>query len=348
MRRILLAAPLALVLALFGAGPVAADSCVPGAPPPTGCLFPPPGLLPPILPPGPSERPVISVGISDQTPSMFSDVRFRSLGVRPVRLVLSWDVQRKPAERAGADRWLALAQRESLDVVVAFGRDVDRPGVPSTATYGRAVRDFVAAHPEVRTYASWNEANLCSSLLCHRPSLAARYYGAMRAACRGCRVIGGELVAAPPIRNLVEAGRYARQLRRAVRRVHARVNLWALHAYTDANRFQTRWTRRAVHSMPGEVWLDEIGGMVHRPPYRGRKPRGYEYAASVERSARVLRFIFTGLVRASPRITRVYIYQWDSGVSQRWDSALIGEGGAERPGLGEVRAAVARARAAGR
>lgn len=344
LRRALAGALLALAVSAVGPGPATADPCVPGAPPPAGCLLPPGGPLPPLLPPGPTERPVTSVGIADQTPSLFGDKRFRALGVRPVRLVVTWDVQRNPIERAGADRWLALARSESLDVLVAFGRNVDRSGIPSSADYGRAVREFVAAHPEVHTYASWNEANLCSSLLCHRPGVAARYYGAVRAACPACRVIAGELVAAPPIRNLVEAGRYARALRRAA---HVRLGLWALHAYTDANRFQTRWTRRAARSMPGEIWLDEVGGMVHRPPYRGRKPRGYQYPASVERSARVLRFIFTRLVRASPRITRVYVYQWDSGVPDQWDSALVGREG-ERPGLGEVRAAVGRARAAGR
>lgn len=284
-----------------------------------------------------------SIGVADQVQTFFFDRRFTSLRVTPVRLVLTWDVLRNRAERRGAEYWLSLAKQEKLDILVVFGRD-DKRRLPSTAAYGRAVRTFVRRHPEVRSYGPWNEANLCSSTLCHRPQVAARFYRAMRSACPRCRVIGAELVTAPPIKNLVEAGTYARQMRR---RGHVEPRLWAYHPYTDANRFQTRWVRKAMRSTPGQVWLDEVGGMVHRPPYKGRKPRGYAYGAGVRRAAKVMHFIFNGLRKLSPRITRVYIYQWDSGSPKSWDSALI-SAGKRRPGYNEFAAAVRAARRAGK
>lgn len=351
LRHLLLLAVVALPLGL--SAPAAAGLCIPGGLLPLACPptphpegKPPPPPPPPNPPPPPRPRggaPVRSIGVADQVQTFFFDRRFTSLGVKPVRLVLTWDVLRNATERTGAEYWLRLAKQEKLDVLIVFARNDQRP-LPGVATYRRAVRAFVHRHPEVRTYAAWNEANLCSSRLCHRPQLAARYYKAMRTACRRCRVIGAELVAAPPIKNLVEAGTYARRMRRAG---HVSPRLWAFHPYTDANRFQTRWLRRAMRSTPGQVWLDEVGGMVHRPPYKGRKPHGYEYGAGVRRSAKVLHFIFHGLRRMSSRITRVYIYQWDSGAPRSWDSALVAAGKA-RPGYRELKAAVEAARRAHR
>lgn len=268
---------------------------------------------------------------------MFVDPSFTALGVRNVRLMVPWDVRRVRNLLPVSEEWLARAKAQRLDVLVVFARDDARPGAPAPAAYAREVRWFVRRHPEVRAYAPWNEANLCTQSICRRPERAAAYHRLVRAACPTCRVLGAELVAGLPPARAVPPSTYVRGLSRAL---GARPRLWGLHSYTDPNRFQTRWTVRALRSLPGEVWLDETGGMAHRPPHRRALPAAYRYAASPQRQARVTRFVLDRLARVSPRIRRVYLYQWGSGSPVNWDSGLISPDGRPRPAYRVVRDAL--------
>lgn len=268
---------------------------------------------------------------------MFSDPSFASLGVRTVRLMVPWDVRRSAALLPASEDWLAKAAAQRFDVLVVFARDDARPGGPTPAAYAREVRWFVQRHPEVRAYAPWNEANLCTQSICRRPDRAAAYYRAVRAACPGCRVLAAELVAGLPPGRAVTPAAYVAGLSRAL---GTRPRLWGLHSYTDPNRFQTRWTADALRAMPGEVWLDETGGMVHRPPHRGVLEAAYRYGADPARQARVTRFVVERLARITPRIRRVYLYQWNSGSPANWDSGLVAPDGTLRPAYRVVRDAL--------
>ncbi len=42
--------------------------------------------------------------------------------------------------------------------------------------------------------------------------------------------------------------------------------LWALHPYSDANRFRTIGTRTMLQTVPGTVWFTEVGGLYSYPP----------------------------------------------------------------------------------
>src|SRR3954471_9112184 len=63
----------------------------------------------------------VLVGIGDQKPTMFTDPRFRWLGIRRARIVVSWDVQRSKSERQWVAGWLAAARRSHVEPLVAFG-----------------------------------------------------------------------------------------------------------------------------------------------------------------------------------------------------------------------------------
>lgn len=292
---------------------------------------------------------VKSIGISDETSDMFTNPHLNNLlgqlGTGSVRLVLPWDVHvhHNPRERYW-NNWLNAAHAQHYDILVVFSRSDARHGrnarIPSSREYYKAVRTFVKQHPYVQNYCTWNEANLSTQEMAGRPQTVASYYKELRKAAAGRRVMVTDLVAAPPIRGrLIPAETYARRVNH-VRGVNGR--LWGLHDYTDAGRHQTTWTRRAMHGMPGEVWLDETGGMVHRPR-PGSGP--YKYAYSVNAQYGAMRYLFTHLATIH-RVTRVYIYEFINGSNRRdWDSALLRpERGSTpeqvRPAYGVVQAAV--------
>jgi hypothetical protein len=78
-----------------------------------------------------------------------------------------------------------------------------------------------------------------------------------------------------------------------------------------------------------QIWLTETGGLVRRDNGSTTDiPEGSRHAGEVTR------FIFDRLLPRNPRITRVYLYHWNSGSPQdTWDSALISPYGRERSAL---------------
>jgi hypothetical protein len=105
--------------------------------------------------------------------------------------------------------------------------------------------------------------------------------------------------------------------------------LWGLHNYTDTNRFRNVGTRRMLALVPGQVWFTEAGGIVSFTTADGRPALSYDE----QRAARAIRFLFR-LAASSPRITRIYIYQWKIDFpGNRFDAGLVGPDGKPRPSL---------------
>ena len=75
--------------------------------------------------------------------------------------------------------------------------------------------------------------------------------------------------------------------------------------------------------MPGEVWLTETGGVARF---------GRSFPFDLQRQARALRYSFK-LARTSPRITRMYLYNWlGAKPGDRFDAGLVGpDGTTQRP-----------------
>ncbi len=255
-----------------------------------------------------------------------------------MRLTVPLDYAKRAASRTRVAKWLAAARAGRYDILVTFARATRAGRPPSARAYGAFVRSFIRAHRYVRRYGAWNEQNLCTQLLCRNPRLAAAYWAQLVRACRTCTVVAGDLVVAPPLRGrLIEAGAYGQAMMRA----GVRPRVWGFHNYTDANRFQTRWTKLAARALPGELWYDETGGMVHRPPSKTPKPPPYRYPANVTQQAKAIRYLFGPLARVSRRVKRIYVYQWFAGPPKAWDSGLLDAGLKPRPALATVRRAVA-------
>lgn len=271
------------------------------------------------------------LGIGEQQPQMFDDPRFAALELEHVRLVTSYDVACRPGvDRDSADTWLAGARRTGARPLVAFSfspREGERWKLPSYRTYLRCFRAFRARYPWVRDYNPWNEANHSSQPTFRHPKKAAGFYNAMRRACPRCNVAAGDLL---DWSNLVRwFHRYRPHLR-------GRPRLWSMHNYLDVNRprsWRQSGTRKLLGLTRGELWITETAGVVVSRRYPKYDER---------RAAAATRRMFSFASR-SPRITRLYSYQWQAGCDPYgWDSAWFRSNGSARPAWHVVVEEVAR------
>jgi hypothetical protein len=274
------------------------------------------------------------VGISDQKGDSYADPRLRRLGVRHSRLVLPWDAPLVAPADVG--RWIDAARAAGTEPLIVFGhRSGERCpaapcSAPSPARFERAVRALRRRWPDVRELSTWNEPNHASQPVAGRPELVARYYEAIRRACRGCRVLAADFVAD------ASAARYVPRFLAALR--GSRPRLWGIHNYPDTNRFTGAGTSAFLRLVRGEVWITETGGIVEFRTADGRAV----FAPDERRAARATRWMFR-IARSSPRIRRLYVYQWrKTGPEDRFDAGLVAPDGRSRRALGVVRREIAR------
>lgn len=272
--------------------------------------------------------PHVDVGIGEPSPSFFDDPRFRSTGIRHARLIVPYDVVKAGgAALATADAWLAAAQRQGVEPLVTFGHADGsrrrRRRLPTVAEYAAHVNEFRDRYPWVREYATWNEANLPATQPTGRhPRRAAAYYRALRRQCdaAGCRVVAVELLLQRSWRRF----RWIRRFREAAGRGP---HIWGIHNYPDVTRLRFLNTGIFLRKVPrDEVWFTETGGIVR---FAKRWPH------DERRAARAVRHVFR-MAAVSPRIKRVYLYNWRATPNPRWDSGFISVEGTERRSFFEL------------
>jgi hypothetical protein len=261
----------------------------------------------------PARAPERKVGIGDQGAAMFSAPLFQRLHVPIARRVVPWDAMGIASERALTDQWLGAARAAGVQPLVTFGASRVKPAsLPSVDEFRAMFHAFRARYPQVRVYAPWNEANHASQPTADDPARAARFYDAMRAECRACTIVAADV--------LDQAG-FERWLRRFRAATSARPRLWGLHNYSDTNRFRTRGTRAMLRTVPGDIWVTETGGVARF---------GRAFPFDLRRQARAVRFTFR-LLRLSPRLRRLYLYNWAGAPpGARFDAGLTNADGTPR------------------
>jgi hypothetical protein len=264
------------------------------------------------------------VGIADQKSQFFTDPRFKGLKLRIARRSVAWDTMQYDWQVEDVDAWMSAARRARVTPLITFARsriDAKRHQVPSAAQISASFKAFRARYPWVKEFVASNESNHFGEPTGRRPQLAAAYYKAMRKACKSCKIAGATLLDQP---NLVSWSK------KFVKAAGEQPKYWALHNYVSANRFQTARTIQLLRAVKGQIWLTEVGGLVkRRTPDRKGKAKLKE---GVAHAARVTDYIFNRLARVSPRISRIYLYHWNSdGPVSSWDSGLIDHTGKPRP-----------------
>jgi hypothetical protein len=279
----------------------------------------------------PAAASAFTIGMSDQKVGMWQDPRFQQLGIRHVRLLMSYDsVLRGDFSRY--DAWMAAAAHRGADVLLTINhhsRHAER--LPTLGQYRRTVRVLRKRYPWVTTMSAWNEANHSSQPTYRRPRRAAQYYNVMREECKGCKVVAADVLDQSNMLSWLTAfKRYAKKPR-----------IWGLHNYQDSNKFRplhATGTKLLLRAVKGEVWLTEAGGIVRfSDRYRGGK-RGERRAAQAVKHA-------FAVARSSSRVKRIYLYHWNADPKfLTWDSAFVAANGRARPALDVLRKEVNRQR----
>jgi hypothetical protein len=260
------------------------------------------------------------LGVGDQQARMFSDPRFVKLKLHHVRVVAPYDVVCRPdVQQYYLDVWLAAAKRTGARPLVAFSfslRDGQRWKLPTYRTFVNCFRAFRKRYPQVSDFNPWNEANHSAQPTFRHPKKAAGFYNGMRRVCPSCQIAAGDLL---------DWGNLTRWLERYRPWLIGRPRLWSMHNYIDVNRgvsWQRSNTRRLLRLTRGRLWITETAGVVY-----SRRYDDYDE----ERAAEATRRMFSFAAR-SPRITRLYGYQWQAGCdSDAWDSAWFRSDGSSRP-----------------
>jgi hypothetical protein len=296
----------------------------PGRPAATSTVTTPTATAPTTTATTPSGRPPLVVGIGEQQAAMFSDPRFADLGIHRARIVVAYDATRVKFERQLTDVWLAEAKRTGVEPFVTFGHSRVHPDrLPSLAEFRATFREFRARYPEVRVYAAWNEINHDGQPTHDHPERAAEYYNVVKAECRGCLVVAGDVLDQPGM---------TAYLKRYRSHIDGEPQAWGLHNYTDVNRFRRRGLKAMLKAVPGDIWLTETGGLVQLAE---------RLARDEQRAARAIAFMLK-LARSTPRVTRLYLYNWTgSDAKARFDSGLIAPDGTARPSYDALREALA-------
>jgi hypothetical protein len=258
-------------------------------------------------------------GIGDEHPQMFADPLYQQLHTRIVRYIAPYDAVKHSYSLDKAYVFIRAAEALHEQVLVAFYHSEYTPTVmPTVAVYQHDVEKFVKRFPKVRQYQSWDEANrgnIEHVLASPSAVAAAQYYQALLRVCKGCTVIGLDVLDAQDIEPTLS---YISEFKHEIGRLKTIMpKIWGLHNYSDINRLESWRTRDLVSALGGQVWLTETGGLVQ---FGGSFPN--KHGSGLTRAAKVLKYMFA-VAASHSQIKRLYIYDWTGGTSStRFDAGL--------------------------
>ena len=275
----------------------------------------------------------VTVGISENSPAMFTHPLFGGLGAKHARVVMAYNVMTSGNhELARVTEYLNAARAAGVTPLVTFEHATGDASIcnkrrnfrravcrlPSQRSYRSNVRKFFAAFPWVRVVAPWNEVNHFTQPTSRNPRAAAKFTNTVAKLCRRCTIVAADVLDS---RNMVP---WLKEFRRHARKP----KIWGLHNYQDANNGTSDGTRELLKAVRGQIWLTETGGIRRLKPQPGSTGRGRRATLAGQAAAvgRVYR-----LARLSRRIARIYFYEWQAQPRNRWDSAFVNADGTLRP-----------------
>jgi hypothetical protein len=288
-----------------------------------------PGALGKAQPPRAHAASSYLTGIGDETDEMFGNPLWAQLHTKIVRYIAPYDAVVHPYSLDKAILFIREAEAHHQQVLVAFYHSEYTPlRLPSVASYQHDVQKFVKRFPHVRQYQAWDEANrgyIAHTLASPSASADARYYQALIRVCKGCTVVGLDVLDAQDIGPTLE---YIAEFKHEIGRLRTVMpKIWGLHNYSDINRLESWRTHELVRALGGQVWLTETGGIVQ---FGGAFPN--KRGSGLTRASKVLKYMFA-VAGSQSQIKRLYIYDWTGGSSStRFDAGLMNAHDQPRPG----------------
>ena len=270
------------------------------------------------------------VGIGENNDTLFADPLFPAIGVRHVRVVVSYDVIARaddelgprdslPGRGAGAwrrSRWSRSSTRAATRAGVRSTRAGRSAGSrPRPSTSARSSPSASGSRTCARTRRGTSPTT-ARSRRGTRPRPPRGSPTSRRVTARTARS-SSATCSTRPTNRLARRPTY-RATTRWIQRYRAALrtprDVCGIHNYSDVNRFRTAGTRALMR----RARLPPV--LAHRDR-RDHVRRAAGRATASARRARP-RFLFR-LVAREPRIARVYVYTWFGRVTPQWDSGLV-------------------------
>lgn len=277
----------------------------------------------------PATSHALTVGISDQNATTFSDAQFSGLKFKAARYIAPYDVVSDPQQKMKWEAWLAGARGKGQKVLISFEHSrksrTAAAKVPSKAEFTKAVTSFKKLYgKQVNEVSPWNEVNRKfdkgrgeGQPIWNKPAKAAEYYGVALKVFKGKKVVALDVL---DENNVKPSVRYITNFLKAVKKQKLPTpKIWGLHPYSDTNRFSTKRTKAMIKATKsGEIWLTEASGLV---------AFGGAFPYDEQRAAKANKCMFT--IAKLSRVKRLYYFGYFPG---SFDAGLIGYNGQPRPG----------------
>jgi hypothetical protein len=285
----------------------------------------------------------VAIGLGDQSANMFANPQFQALRIRKARYFIPWNAIHRPEQLAAADAYVAAARGARVSVLMHISTDNFQPRrarLPSVSQYRRDVGALVRRYRPrgVREWGTWNEANHVTQPTYRSARRAAQFYLAMRGFCRGCTIVGLDVLDQRS-RSRVGFERYIRDWFRAAGSRGRTMGVVGLHNYSEVNRRYTRNTRDVIRTVRrynrrAQIWYTETGGLAEF---------GGAFPCNLNRQASRTKYMFSMARRFRRHVKRLYPYNfYGTDCTTRFDAGLVNADGSPRPAYAVFRREAAR------
>jgi hypothetical protein len=278
----------------------------------------------------------VSVGLGDQSASMFDQKPFQALGLTKARYFIHWDAANDPYQLQQADIFVDQARQDGVKVFMTPSTNdlrLKKAKLPSVAAYKKSVGALVKRYRAmgVTEWGVWNEANHTSQPTYKSPKRAAQYFQAMYGLCSGCTIVALDLL------DQTTADRYVASFYKSLSGSwRSRAKIVGIHNYSDVNRKHPTGTKRIIDAVRtrgrntrAKFWLTETGGLVKFGS------RGAFAKCSPSRAANRIKYMFTLAKKYDRYVDRLYAYAyWGTTCRSnvRFDAGLVNPNGTTRAG----------------
>src|SRR4051812_31374457 len=282
------------------------------------------------------------IGISENSPAMFSDPLFTGLGVKTVRVVIPWNVMSSNDGRLpGLHQYVQAADAQGVRVLASFEHASGEASIcarpsnhrkpecrlPKLADYERQMRAFMAAFPTVKTISPWNEINHFTQPTSRDPRAAARFTDKWRQICPGCTIIAADVLdqADDPAAKKPTFNATARYIKRFRSFLKAPRTTCGIHNYSDVNRFRSTGTKALIKALGcNQYWFTETGGLYKFGSFWSKKTKtGCSTSQSCQLKA--TKYMFS-LAKSNKKVKLLLVYTWFGAVTPRFDAGLVANG----------------------
>jgi hypothetical protein len=312
-------------------------------------------LLALIAPAGASAA--FKVAISENNPPMFDDPNFKALGVKQVRLVMSYNAvtqaskgdneltsrvipYMEKARAAGIDVLVAIEHARGAAEVCKTNRTLSQCKLPTDADYETNLRQFLQLFPQVKTITPWNEGNHFTQPTSRNPKAAARFTDIAIRVCkelnRGCKVLLADVLdqadsakaKKPKFKSTL---RWIKTYKKTLK-AKIKSGTCGIHNYSDVNRFRDTGTKTLMKALGcKDYWFTETGGIAKFGSFK----------FDLKRQLKATKYMFQ-IAKKNKKVKNVFVYTWYGGVTPRFDAGITeraadGVNSEPRPAYNEVK-----------